>query len=403
MPMEFNAIWTLLIAVAVLVVGQFAVNKIEILRRFNIPVPVVGGLIATIIITSMRPMGLEVSFFGGLQEPFMLLFFGSIGLGADFRMIRAGGKTLLLFFALVMLLLVLQDALGMGIAAAFGLNPLLGLLGGSITMSGGHGTGAAWAEVFSDQYGIEGAFELAIACATFGLVFGSLIGGPAAHFLISRMKKNGVPVRTSEPETDAEAMAAGASSGETVGVGTRHVLPALLVLLIGIAAGYALRDLTYGTVFYLPTFVWVLFTTIVLGNLGRMTGLYHPHGESVSEIGYLSLSVFLALALMSLKLWELAGLAGPILVILLAQLVLVFIYTTQVTFRAMGGNYDAAVLVAGNCGFGMGATPTAIANMQAVTDTHGPSRLAFIIVPVVGGFLIDIANAFIIKGFIFLV
>lgn len=398
--MEFNAIFTLLIAVAVLVIGQFAVNKIEILRRFNIPVPVVGGLIATIVITSMRPMGFTVDFFGGLQEPFMLLFFGSIGLGADFRMIAAGGRKLLLFFALVAVLLILQDALGVGIATAFGLDPLLGLLGGSITMSGGHGTGAAWAEVFGDQYGIDGAFELAMACATFGLVFGSLIGGPAAHFLIARMKKKGIPIRTSEPETEAEAIAAGASNGETAGVNTGNVLPALLVLLIGIGAGYGLRDLSYGTPFYLPTFVWVLFTTIVLGNIGRMTGIYRPHGESVSEIGYLSLSIFLALALMSLKLWELAGLAGPILVILLAQLVLVFVYTTQITFRAMGSNYDAAVLVAGNCGFGMGATPTAIANMQAVTDSHGPSRLAFIIVPVVGGFLIDIANAFIIKGFI---
>ncbi|MES1924684.1 sodium/glutamate symporter [Salinisphaera sp. T31B1] len=398
--MEFNAIFTLLVAVAVLVIGQLAVRRIGLLREFNIPVPVVGGLIATIVITALRPMGFNVSFFDGLQEPFMLLFFGSIGLGADFRMIAAGGRKLILFFVLVAVLLVLQDALGVGIAAAFGLDPLLGLLGGSITMSGGHGTGAAWAKVFGDQHGIEGAFELAMACATFGLVFGSLVGGPAAHFLIRRMKKNGVAVHTSEPETEAEAIAAGGGDGQTQGVATANVLPALLVLLIGIAAGYGLRDLTYGTAFYLPTFVWVLFTTIVLGNLGRMTGIYRPHGESVSEIGYLSLSVFLALALMSLKLWELAGLALPILAILVAQLVLVFVYTTQITFRAMGGNYDAAVLVAGNCGFGMGATPTAIANMQAVTDRHGPSRLAFIIVPVVGGFLIDIANAFIIKGFI---
>jgi len=397
--MQLNAVFTLLVAVAVLVIGQFAVNRIRVLRDFNIPVPVVGGLIATIVITAMRPLGLSVSFFGGLQEPFMLLFFGSIGLGADFRMIAAGGRKLLLFFVLVVVLLILQDVLGVTIASAFGLDPLFGLLGGSISMSGGHGTGAAWAEVFSDQYGIDGAFELAIACATFGLVFGSLLGGPAAHFLIARMKRRGVPVKTSEPETDAEATAAG-GSGDNIGVNTRNILPALLVLLIGIGAGYGLRDLTYGTVFYLPTFVWVLFVTIVLGNIGRMTGLYRPHGATVAEVGNLSLSIFLALALMTLRLWELADLALPILAILLAQLALVFVYTTQITFRAMGSDYDAAVLVAGNCGFGMGATPTAIANMQAVTDHHGPSRLAFIIVPVVGGFLIDIANAFIIKGFI---
>lgn len=397
--MSLNPVLTLLVAVAVLVVGQQAVNRLRFLRDFNIPVPVVGGLIATVVITILRSTGLSIEFFGGLQEPFMLLFFGSVGLGADFKMIAAGGRKLIVFFVLVVILLVLQDLLGVGIASAFGLDPLLGLLGGSITMSGGHGTGAAWSKVFTEQYGIDNAFELAMACATFGLVFGSLVGGPAAHFLIRRMKKRGIPIRTSEAQTEAEAVASG-STGTTHNVSTANVLPALLVLLIGIGVGYQLRDWSYGTVFYLPTFVWVLFTTIVLGNLARMTGFYRPHGESVAEIGNLSLSVFLALALMSLQLWQLTDLALPILVILAAQLVLVFVYTTQITFRVMGSNYDAAVLVSGNCGFGMGATPTAIANMQAVTDSHGPSRLSFIIVPVVGGFLIDIANAFIIKGFI---
>lgn len=397
--MEFNPILTLLAAVIVLVIGQQVVRHVRLLRDFNIPVPVAGGLLATVAVTTLRAFDVPISFYAGLQEPFMLLFFGSIGLGADFRMIAAGGRRLAIFFALVVVLLILQDLVGVGIASAFGLNPLLGLLGGSITMSGGHGTGAAWAEVFGQQYGIDNAFELAMACATFGLVFGSLVGGPAAHVLIRGMEKRGQPVRTSEPETDAEAVAAG-TQADTRGVNTAHILPALAILLIGIALGHVLTDLSRGTMFYLPTFVWVLFTTIVIGNAARLSGLYRPHGESVAEIGYLSLSVFLALALMSLRLWELADLAGPILVILLAQLVLVFVYTTQITFRVMGANYDAAVLVAGNCGFGMGATPTAIANMQAVTDRHGPSRLAFIIVPVVGGFLIDIANAFIIKGFI---
>ena len=397
--MVFNPILTLLAAVAVLVVGQQAVNRIGVLRTFNIPVPVVGGLIATVLVTLLRAAGVELVFYDGLQEPFMLLFFGTIGLAADIKLIQAGGRALLVFFALVVILLILQDIVGVGIASAFGLDPLLGLLGGSITMSGGHGTGAAWAEVFGDRYGIDNAFELAMACATFGLVFGSLVGGPAAHFLIRRMKARGQPIKTSAPETDAEAVAAG-NRQTTHNVTSANILPALAILLVGIALGHWLTDLSQGTVFYLPTFVWVLFTTIVIGNAARMSGVYKPHGPSVAEIGNLSLSVFLALALMSLRLWELAGLAGPILVILIAQLVLVFVYTTQITYRLMGANYDAAVLVAGNCGFGMGATPTAIANMQAVTDQHGPSRLAFIIVPVVGGFLIDIANAFIIKGFI---
>ena len=172
------------------------------------------------------------------------------------------------------------------------------------------------------------------------------------------------------------------------------------MLLLGVVCGQQLQSLTSGTAFSLPTFVWVLFSCIVIGNVVRAFGDKHLNTHAVDVLGNISLSIFLALALMTLKLWDLANLALPILAILLAQVALVFLYTTQVTFRLMGKNYDAAVLVAGNCGFGMGATPTAIANMQAVTQHHGPSRLAFIIVPVVGGFLIDIANSLIIKGFL---
>lgn len=391
---QLDAITTLLLAALVLVVGHLIVERVRVLREFNIPEPVVGGLIATIIVTGLRGLGYEFQFFGGLQTPFMLLFFGSVGLSADVRMIRAGGSKLVLFLALVIGLLILQNLLGVGVASLFGLDPVLGLLGGSITMSGGHGTGAAWANVFADEYGINGAMEVAMACATFGLVFGSLIGGPTARFLINRMKREGqdINAQVSDSEYDETEV--------QHPLNTSNALKTLFMLLLGVVCGQQLQSLTSGTAFSLPTFVWVLFSCIVIGNVVRAFGDKHLNTHAVDVLGNISLSIFLALALMTLKLWDLANLALPILAILLAQVALVFLYTTQVTFRLMGKNYDAAVLVAGNCGFGMGATPTAIANMQAVTQHHGQSRLAFIIVPVVGGFLIDIANSLIIKGFL---
>ncbi|GHC20689.1 sodium/glutamate symporter [Kushneria pakistanensis] len=388
-------ITTLFIAIVVLVIGQQCVKRVRFLREFNIPVPVVGGLVATLVVTALRAFGIEITFFGGLQEPFMLLFFASVGLSANFGLIRAGGSRLLIFFALVVGLLVLQNIVGVGIATLFGLSPVMGLLGGSITMSGGHGTGAAWAEVFTNNYGVESAMALAMAAATFGLVFGSLIGGPTASFLIRRAKRKGLVMESDEQEDVADLT----GKDERTDVGS--MIRVLCCLFAGLVTGTALHGLLEDTPFSLPTFVWVLFSCVIIGNFLRISRLYHVNDDANNTVGNVALSVFLALALMNLKLWDLANLALPMLVILMVQVALVFFYTTQVTFRVMGGGYDAAVLVAGNCGFAMGATPTAIANMQAVTERFGPSRLAFIIVPVVGGFLIDIANALIIKGFLF--
>ncbi|WP_299261996.1 sodium/glutamate symporter [uncultured Kushneria sp.] len=389
-------ITTLFIAIVVLVLGQQCVKHVRFLREFNIPVPVVGGLLATLVVTILRGFGIEITFFGGLQEPFMLLFFASVGLSANFGLIRAGGSKLLVFFALVVGLLVLQNIVGVGIATLFGLSPVMGLLGGSITMSGGHGTGAAWAEVFTNSYGVESAMALAMAAATFGLVFGSLIGGPTASFLIRRAQKKGMNIESDDQKDVADL----AGKDERTDVGS--MIRVLCCLFAGLVAGTFLHGVLEDTPFSLPTFVWVLFSCVIIGNVLRISRLYHVNDDANNTVGNVALSVFLALALMNLKLWDLANLALPMLVILMVQVALVFFYTTQVTFRVMGGGYDAAVLVAGNCGFAMGATPTAIANMQAVTERFGPSRLAFIIVPVVGGFLIDIANALIIKGFLFI-
>ncbi len=288
-------ITTLFIAIVVLVIGQQCVKHVRFLREFNIPVPVVGGLLATLVITALRAFGIEITFFGGLQEPFMLVFFASVGLSANFGLIRAGGSKLLVFFALVVGLLVLQNIVGVGMATLFGLSPVMGLLGGSITMSGGHGTGAAWAEVFTNNYGVESAMALAMAAATFGLVFGSLIGGPTASFLIRRAKSRGMNIESDDQEDVADL------TGKDKRTDVGSMIRVLCCLFAGLVAGTFLHGLLEGTPFSLPTFVWVLFSCVIIGNFLRISRLYHVNDDANNTVGNVALSVFLALALMNLK------------------------------------------------------------------------------------------------------
>lgn len=296
-----------------------------------------------------------------------------------------------IFLLVVTGLLVMQNAMGIALAKALGLDPLMGLLAGSVTLSGGHGTGAAWAAVFSEKYGLASAAELAIASATFGLVLGGLIGGPVARLLIKRVAVPGaeqaqprLPKGFEQPHQ--ERMITSFSFIET-----------LALLAIALQVGTFLSGLIHGTAFELPTFVCVLFVGVVLRNGLSALGWHQVFEREVSLLGNVSLSLFLAIALMSLKLWDLAALALPIVILLAAQALLMALFAIFVTFRVMGRNYDAAVLAAGHCGFGLGATPTAIANMQAVTQRFGPSQIAFLVVPMVGAFFIDITNAVVIK------
>ncbi|MEG2113620.1 MAG: sodium/glutamate symporter, partial [Hafnia sp.] len=305
-------------------------------------------------------------------------------------------KALSIFIFVVVGLLLVQNAIGIGMAKMLGLDPLMGLLAGSITLSGGHGTGAAWSKVFSERYGFENATEVAMACATFGLVLGGLIGGPVARYLVKHSSTpNGTPDDTEVP-TAFEKPYSGRMITSLV------LIETLAMIAICLTAGHFIADFLRGTSFELPTFVCVLFVGVVLSNTMHAIGFYRVFERAVSVLGNVSLSLFLAMALMSLKLWELASLALPMLAILLAQTLVMALYAIFVTYRVMGKNYDAAVLAAGHCGFGLGATPTAIANMQAITDRFGPSHLAFLVVPMVGAFFIDIVNAIVIKLYLML-
>ena len=376
----------------VLLLGRGLVARVGFLRTYNIPEPVAGGLLAALLLLALRGFAnIEIRFDTSLQAPLMLAFFATIGLSADFASLKKGGRALGIFLLVVTALLIVQNAMGIGLATALGLDPLMGLLAGSITLSGGHGTGAAWGSVFSEKYGLASASELAIASATFGLVLGGLIGGPVARLLIKRVQTPGVgqgeqclPKGFEQPNQQRQ-------------ITPFTFIETLALLAISLQTGTFLSNCIQDTAFELPTFVCVLFMGVVLRNGLSALGWHKVFEHEVSVLGNVSLSLFLAIALMSLKLWDLASLALPIFILLTAQTLMMALFAIFVTFRVMGKNYDAAVLAAGHCGFGLGATPTAIANMQAVTQRYGPSQMAFLVVPMVGAFFIDITNAIVIK------
>ncbi|MBB6155198.1 ESS family glutamate:Na+ symporter [Pseudomonas sp. JAI115] len=387
---------TLVAASLVLLLGRGLVSRVDFLRAYNIPEPVAGGLVVALLLLAMRVLGIEVKFDTSLQSPLMLTFFATIGLSADFATLKKGGRLVVTFLMVVTGLLIVQNAIGIGLAQALGLEPSIGLLMGSITLSGGHGTGAAWAATFTEKFGLASASELAIASATFGLVLGGLIGGPVARLLIKRVATPGLAQVAPRLPRGFE------QPNEERAITPFSFIESLALIAVSLMIGSLLNGLLSGTVFELPTFVCVLFVGVVVRNTLSALGLYQVFEREISVLGNVSLSLFLAIALMSLKLWDLAALALPIFILLAVQTLVMALFAIFVTFRVMGSNYDAAVLAAGHCGFGLGATPTAIANMQAVTQRYGPSQLAFLIVPMVGAFFIDIINVIVIKLYLLL-
>ncbi|RCL00614.1 MAG: ESS family [Candidatus Tokpelaia sp. JSC188] len=395
---DFDILETLVAASIVLLLGRKLVASSSFLKSYSIPEPVVGGLLfAVLLLTISGFAGISVQFDTTLQEPLMLAFFATIGLNADFASLKVGGRTLLLFFGVVLGCLVLQDIIGVSMAKMLRLDPLIGLLAGSITLSGGHGTGAAWGRVFTERNGLAVATEIAIACATFGLIMGGLIGGPVTGFLAKYFKLSAdaqVQISDNDPYQGFEKPKA------VQQITPQAFIEAVALIAICLSIGTIMAGWLNNTAFELPTFVSVLFVGILLSNgLSFLVG-YKIFERTVQMLGNISLSLFLAMALMSLRLLDLTSLALPVLFILFVQSIAMALYAIFVTFRVMGCNYDAAVLAAGHCGFGLGATPTAIANMQAVTERFGPSPLAFLVVPMVSAFFIDIANAIVIKLFL---
>lgn len=396
MAISLNFYATLLSMIFVLLLGRFFIGKVKFLQDYNIPEPVVGGIIAALLIFCFYRYGqIELKFDSSLKDPLMLAFYASIGLSADFASLKKGGKILFVFLIFVSVLLFLQNIAGVLTAKFMGVNPVIGLLGGSITMSGGHGTGAAWADIFkAAPYEFEAALEVAMACATFGLIAGGVIGGPVAHYLVKKYQlqlpskdavEEGLPKGFEKPEKERLITAT-------------SFVESLALIAISLLIGTLVSSYLKGSSFTLPTFVWCLFVGAILRNVLSLTKVHQVFDREVSVLGNVSLSLFLAYALMTINLTQLVSLALPMLVILTIQVVLMVFFAIFVTFRFCGRDYDAAVLAAGHCGFGLGATPTAMANMQTVTQHYGMSHMAFIVVPLVGAFFIDLVNAIVISG-----
>jgi len=393
MNLDFDPVQTLGMAILVLYTGILMISHIGWLRNNDIPVPVAGGLLFAIVTgIAFSSLNLRMSFDMALKEPLMLAFFSSIGLGADLRMLYRGGPQLLLFALVCIGYLILQNGLGLIAAVSMDLHPLVGLLSGSITLSGGHGTGIAYAQQFQDTSNLAGAMELAMACATFGLVLGGLIGGPLAGRLI----------RKHQLHSDIENQAGQGVDQLPVDrkIDSDNYLLSLFYIVLCLIGGTAIASVMSDFAFTLPDFVWCLLIGVIIRNGAIFHRHLRVHTESVSLIGNLSLSLFLAMALMSLQLWNLVSLAGPLLVLLAIQVVGILVFATFITFRFMGGHYDAAVIAGGHCGFAMGATPTAVANMEALTKRFGPSPQAFLVVPLMGAFFIDLLNAIVIQGYL---
>jgi ESS family glutamate:Na+ symporter len=387
---ELDLIHTILVSMVVLFVGRALVAQIGVLQRFSIPAPVVGGgLVAIVLAFADGLAGVKFSFNLALKDSLLLMFFTTVGLMADARMLAKGGMKLVVFLAISAVLIVAQNVIGIGAALALDLHPVVGLLSGSITLVGGHGTGAAYAGRLGETMNLQGAMELAMACATAGLVMGAVLGGPVTEYLIKRHKLQG-------PRESAQQAAEEEDRADEVD--SRTLINALFVVLVCLAGGRLLARVVEGTGFIMPDFVFCLLLGVVIRNVTNLTPKIQPSPRAIDCVGDVALSLFLVMALMTMKLLDLANLAGPLLVILAAQAAVIILFAVFVTYRVMGSNYDAAVISGGQIGFGLSSTACALAIMKAVTLRHGASALAFLIVPMVGAFFIDIINALVIQG-----
>ena len=392
--MELDARQTLILAVLVLFLGRFSTKKVSFLQKYNIPEPVTGGIVASIFFSAIYfTFDRSVDFSLEQRDQLLIVFFTCVGLSAKFSTLLQGGKALITLLILAVCYLFLQNFTGVAVTLVTDLAAPVGVLGSSVSLSGGHGTAIAWAPTFVSDFGIENAMEIGIACATFGLVLGGLCGGPIASYLIKRHNLS----------SDCQENLSVGVNDEQEKITVHSIYTVLLVLCIAIGIGIHLHQVIDSFGIKLPIFVPCLFGGIILTNTMPLIFKKLPWPSGTPTLALISdfcLGLFLAMSLMSLQLWTLIDLALPILLLLAAQVIMVLAFTIFVVFRALGKNYDAAIMASGYAGLALGATPTAIANMTAVTKKYGASPQAFIVVPLIGAFFIDISNAFIIQIFL---
>lgn len=392
MEIQIDMYQTLAVSVLVLILGQFLKKRINFLEKFCIPAPVIGGLLFAVLTCVCYSLGIaEFTFDDTLREVCMVFFFTSVGFQANLKVLKSGGKSLFIFLGLVVVLIVSQNFLAFGVSKLLHLDPLVGLCTGSIPMVGGHGTAGAFGPVLED-FDVKGATTICTAAATFGLIAGSLIGGPIGKRLIDRKKL----LDTAVAEDDSILV-------EDEKKHERHTnmyAAAVFQLIIAVGIGTIISELLTKTGLTFPIYIGAMIAAAVIRNIGEYSGKFDIYMGEINNLGGICLSLFLGMAMITLKLWQLAELALPLIILLSAQLILMILYTYFVVFNVMGRDYDAAVLSAGTCGFGMGATPNAMANMQAICDRYVPSVKAYLIIPLIGSLFADFLNSLVITFFI---
>ncbi|MEZ9314073.1 sodium/glutamate symporter [Vibrio lentus] len=396
--LHLGSFFAVTMGIVVLFVGRRLNQVIGFLKEFSIPEPVSGGILASLFFAALyATTSIEVQFDLFARDVLLVYFFTTIGINSSLKDLFKGGKPLVILLAITIFFMIMQNIVGISVASMFGLEPVFGLLSGSISLIGGHGTAIAWAPKVAEEFGLESAMEIGIASATFGLILASLMGGPIAKFLIKRHNLKPTDEQSGSIDSNAKKQQQALTSFQ--------FLDAVLAIHICVIVGALLNELISQTGLQLPLFVSCLFAGIVITNVmpdsyPRISGAKWPtRSPAIDLIAEISLGTFLAMSLMSMQLWTLIDLAGPIFAILAMQLLLAVIINIFIVFPSMGKTYDAAVVCAGFGGISLGSTPTAMANMSAVSQKYGHSAQAFIIVPLVCAFFIDLANALIIPYF----
>ena len=395
---EFDSFVTFTLTILLLFSGKLIVSKVEILRRYSIPEPVIGGFLgAATVAAAYFLFDFKISFDLIIRDYLLLYFFAAVGLQADIRTLISGGKPLVILLVLATAFIFLQNLTGIGLATAFGMEPKAGLMVGSVSLTGGVGTALAWAPTFVESLGISNALELGVAANMVGLIAAGVIGGPIARYLITRHKIT--PSRDTELDIGVKH-----EKQRDTAVNSYAVLWGWMWLNVAMILGYILNEALEDIGFKLPLFVSCLIAGIVIGNarnfILKRDEAYPGAKRGIALISDISLGMFLTMALMGMQLWELQGLFLFIAVVMLFQILLSVLFTVLIVFRAMGRDYEASVISAGFGGITLGSTATAIVNMSAVAKQYGAAHRAFIIVPLVAGFFIDLVNALIINFFV---
>lgn len=394
--MNIDMVQTAALAVIALYVGELIKRRSNFLEKYCIPSPVVGGLSFAILFLILKQLGFEFTLDTTLQNLFMNMFFTTVGFTASLKLLNKSGLPVLVFLGVSILLIFLQNGLGIVLAGMFKLNPLMGLATGSIPLVGGIGTSGAFGPLL-EKAGAEGATTVAVASATFGMIVGNIIGNPLAKKLIESHGLAGT--YRGDESINLQIFSESAVAEELDQVSGKRMYSAFALVFLAMGLGTIISSMFQKMGLTFPSYIGAMFAAAIIRNLGDFSGKFKVPEDEIKVTGDITLSIFLAIAMMSLKLWQLKGLALPLIVILAFQTLLMILVAYFITFNAMGRDYEAAVLTSGHCGFGMGATSNAMANMRALTEQYGPAPRAFFVVPLVGSLFIDFFNAFIIVLF----